>query len=216
MIEKPLLTKHPAQAALVLIIACCVLIEGILSLADLGFLGSQSLRSRVYDYAGFWSGLLGSWRPNYTVQPYTMFLTYGFLHGGFLHLAVNMFTLWTAGNIVAERVGSRGLLIVYAASIIGGGLGYGLLAPTLTPMVGASGGLFGLVGSILAWSYIDRYSSNETLWPVVKAGLILIVLNIILWWAMNGHLAWETHLGGFVAGWIAALLVDPRPIDYET
>jgi membrane associated rhomboid family serine protease len=35
-------------------------------------------------------------------------------------------------------------------------------------------------------------------------------LNIVLWWAMDGQLAWETHLGGFITGWIAAMLIDPR------
>ena len=37
------------------------------------------------------------------------------------------------------------------------------------------------------------------------------LLNLLLWWAMDGQLAWETHLGGFLAGWVMALLADPRP-----
>ena len=38
----------------------------------------------------------------------------------------------------------------------------------------------------------------------------LAALNVALYFAMDGLLAWEAHLGGFVAGWIAALLIDPR------
>ncbi|SHH07842.1 Membrane associated serine protease, rhomboid family [Cognatiyoonia sediminum] len=195
------------------IVALCVAIEAVLTLSDWGVLFSTSLRFRVYEYAGFWSGLLGDWTPNYPLQPYTMFLTYGFLHAGLGHLIVNMITLVTAGNLVVERVGTKGFLILYSVAIVGGGIGYGLLAPTLAPMVGASGALFGLVGGLLAWSYIDRFNLNEALWPVARAALFLVGLNLVLWWAMDGQLAWQTHLGGFIAGWIGALLIDPRPIE---
>lgn len=199
------------RSALVGIIVLCTTIEMILLAADYGLVGSSSARMRTYEYAGFWSGLWGEWNPNYAIQPYAMFLTYGFLHAGPFHLAINMLTLWSAGRMVMDRVGTKGFLILYAASIIGGGIGFGLLAPTLAPMVGASGALFGLVGGILSWSYIDRFTFNEALWPVARAALILVGLNLLLWVAMNGQLAWETHLGGFIAGWITALLIDPRP-----
>jgi membrane associated rhomboid family serine protease len=76
-------------------------------------------------------------------------------------------------------------------------------------MVGASGALFGLAGAILAWDYIDRFSVEERLWPVARAALLLVGLNIALYYAMGGILAWQAHLGGFVAGWISALLIDP-------
>lgn len=197
------------------VIALCIGVEAVLFLADTGFFGSRNLRFMVYDYGGFWSGLLGAWEPNYRVQPYLMFLTYGFLHSGVSHLVVNMITLWSAGRQVTERVGQLGLLTLYCASIIGGGIGYGLLAPTLAPMVGASGAIFGLVGGLLAWNYVDRFSLQETIWPVARAAVFLIALNIVLWWAMNGLLAWQTHLGGFIAGWITALLIDPRPQNSE-
>ena len=38
----------------------------------------------------------------------------------------------------------------------------------------------------------------------------IVALNVVLYFAMNRLLAWEAHLGGFAAGWIAAMLVDPR------
>ena len=198
---------------LVGLVAVCTAIELALMLADAGIVGPPRLRQLAYDYGGFWPGLLDDWVPNYPAQPYLMFLTYGFLHGGPVHLAVNMITLWSLGRAVLGRVGRPGFALLYAASILGGAAGFALLAPDLRPMVGASGALFGLVGGILAWSYVDRYTYREGLWPVVRAVLLLIGLNLVLWWAMDGQLAWETHLGGFVSGWVAALLVDPRPAE---
>ena len=115
--------------------------------------------------------------------------------------------------MVYDRVGTVGFLIVYLASMLGGALGYSLLASHLNPMVGASGALFGLAGACLAWHYVDQYTYKQGLTPIVQAVVVLILLNLVLWWAMDRHLAWQTHLGGFVTGWVTAMLVDPRPID---
>ena len=193
-----------------LVIAACTLVEGALILGDFGMLGLPRLRQTAYEYAGFWPGLLGGWTPNYGTQPYAMFLSYAFLHTDIKHFVINMITLYSLGGAVWDRVGTRGFLILYVAAILGGGLGFGLLADTLRPMVGASGGLFGLAGGILAWNYVDRFTESRQLWPIVWIILGLLFLNLALWWLMDGLLAWETHLGGFVFGWIAALLIDPR------
>lgn len=205
------MTDRPAlPRVLIVLVGLCVLIEAVLQLGDLGVLSGTRWRATAYEYGGFWPGLLQGWRPNYPGQAYAMFLSYAFLHGGLLHLIVNMVTLVSLGRAVCVRVGTRGFLLLYLAAVLGGALGFGLLTTSAQPMVGASGGLFGLVGGLLAWSYIDRFISARRLWPVGRAVLILLALNLVFWWAMDGLLAWQTHLGGFVAGWVAALLIDPK------
>ncbi len=193
------------------LIAICALIELVLLAADLGWIATPRLRVLAYQNGGFWVGLLGTWKPNYPAQPYLMFLTYAFLHGGLVHLVVNMITLYSLGRLVISRVGQGRFLVLYAVSALGGALGFALLSSALQPMVGASGALFGLVGAWIAWDYIDRFSFSEPLLPVLRPILILIFLNVVLYYAMGGHLAWETHLGGFLAGFFAAFLLDPRP-----
>lgn len=200
-----------ARAMILGLIAASVAIELVLLGGDLGFWGTARMRQTAYEWAGFWPGLLAGWQPNYPGQKWAMFLSYGFLHGGPGHLAVNMVTLWSLGRGVAERVKARGLLVLYLASVLGGAGGYGLLASSVQPMVGASGALFGLAGGLMAWAYIDRFNEEATLWPVARVGLLLIAINIAMYWALDGQLAWQTHLGGFVIGWVAALLIDPRP-----
>lgn len=180
-------------------------------LADYGFLENTRLRSKVYEYAGFWPGLMHGWQPNYASQPYVMFFSYAFLHGGMVHLVVNMITLISLGGAVCDRVGGFGFAVIYAAAVLGGALIFGLLTQSTQPMVGASGGLFGLAGAVLAWNYIDRFNARRRLWPVARVILFLVALNLALWWAMDGLLAWQTHLGGFIGGWIAALVINPRP-----
>jgi rhomboid protease GluP len=196
---------------LIAIIIVCAVIEVILTLSDYGLFDASRLRQTVYAYGSFWPGLLGNWTPNFTGQSVTMFITYGFLHAGPFHLIVNMFTLWSLGRPILERVGVAGFILIYGGSMIGGSLGYALLASGVQPMVGASGALFGLAGGLLAWGYLDRYTFHEGLWPIARAVGLLVALNIILWWAMGGQLAWQTHLGGFVTGWVLAFIVDPRP-----
>ena len=204
--------KKPSYFALICLIALCVMIELVLVVADFGLFGQQSrLRFEFYEYAGFWPGLLSDWNANYPGQPTLMFFTYGFLHGGFMHLAVNMITLWSMGKIVIDRVGQRRFALLYSAAIIGGGFGFALLSSGVNPMVGASGAIFGVIGGLLAWNYVDLFTLKERLWPVGRAVLFLIGLNLVLWWAMDGQLAWQTHLGGFVFGWIFALMIDPTP-----
>jgi membrane associated rhomboid family serine protease len=192
------------------IIAVCVAVEAALLAADFGLVGVPRLRELAYQYGGFWVGLLGTWQPNYPSQPYLMFVTYAFLHGGPLHLLVNMLTLYSLGRLVISRVGQAQFLLLYVVSALGGALGFAALTSEFRPMVGASGALFGLVGAWIAWDYVDRYTFSEPLLPVLRPILILVVLNVVLYYAMGGHLAWETHLGGFLAGFFGAFLIDPR------
>jgi len=197
------------------ILLFCTAVELFLTGSDWSLWGSSRLRRQAYEYGGFWPGLLDNWAPNYRHQPWIMFLTYGFLHSGLSHLVVNMITLWSLGQAVINRVGPRGFGLLYVSSIIGGAGGFALLASGLQPMVGASGALFGLSGGLLSWAYVDLMTDRKPLWPVVQAVTFLTGLNLVLWWAMNGQLAWETHLGGFLIGWVVALLIDPRAAPEE-
>ncbi len=192
------------------IVAFCGTIELSLILGDIRLLNIPRLRSLAYEFGGFWPGLLSDWAPNFPLQPWTMFVTYGFLHSGILHLLVNMVTLASLSVPVIHRVGVWKYLLIYAVALFGGAAGFALLSDTFRPMVGASGALFGLAGAILAWEYVDRFEVSERLWPVARAIVLIIALNVVLYYAMNRLLAWEAHLGGFVAGWIAAMLADPR------
>lgn len=195
---------------------CLVVLAGVLAVIEGGvFLGAlvggrgEALRSLALEYGAFWPGLLYDWVPNYACQSWAMFLTYAFLHGGPVHLVVNLITLFSLGQIVIARAGVAKFAALYVAAMLGGAVVFGLLAQGPQPMVGASGALFGLAGSVLAWDYLDRFSESLPLWPVGRAVILLLVLNLVLWWAMDGLLAWQTHLGGFLAGWVMAMLLDP-------
>lgn len=186
-------------------------IEALLLLNDFRVIGPPRGRDTLLELGAFWPGLLDNWRPNFAAQPVTMFVTYALLHGGPLHLAMNMITLYSLGRAVTERVGALGFVLIYVASALGGAIVYAVLTLTGAPMVGASGALFGLAGAILAWYWEDERDTRRAIISVGRVVLVLVAINVVLYFALSGRLAWETHLGGFLFGWIAGITLNRDP-----
>lgn len=177
--------------------------------ADLGLWGTVLWRPLSYQYGAFWAGLLHGWTPNYAVQPVTMFLTHAVLHSGPGHLIGNLLGILPLGRLAAERLGRAGFLLACLLIVLGGGLAFGLLSRSPQPMVGASGLVFGLAG-IWAWGLVqDRRSEGRgvwgALWPFAAITLGLALFNLVSFVLLRGLLAWETHLGGYLAGVLCAL-----------
>ena len=202
--KMPRRLQHPPFAVLALTLLIS-LPEIVLTLADQGAIGSARWRPLAYQFGAFWAGLLYDWKANYAGQPQVMFLSYAFLHAGPAHLAGNLVALWGLGPVVVDRMGGRRFLWLCLICAIGGGAGFGLLASSPAPMVGASGLLFGLAGAWAAWDTADRWRGGRALWPTLLGITGLVTLNALFWLAANGLLAWETHLGGFLAGAAATL-----------
>lgn len=208
----------PAKPSACFVLLVLVLIsavpEALLLGADWGLWGSARWRRDAYEHFAFWIGLLRGWTPNYPFQPALMFLTYSVLHAGIGHFLVNMVTLVSVARPELDRVGAWRFTMLYVVSLLGGAVGFAMLSDKLQPMVGASGALFGLVGAWVIWDICDTLRAQPDikvlayaiLWPVT----LLTVLNVVMFWATSGHLAWETHLGGFIAGAIAAPFLDRR------
>jgi len=212
-LSTPLLADGPLSRLrgltwpVLLIFGLCLGPEIWLSGADYGLWGHANDRQWAFEYLGFWAGLLDGWLPNYASQPWLMFVTYGFLHGGLVHFGLNMLTLFSLGPPVVRVAGTWRFLLCYALLLVAGGAGFALFPILQAPMVGASGALFGLAGMILCWEYQRSHSRHRSIKPVLKTVAMIVVLNAALWAAMDGQLAWQTHLGGFVAGWALALLI---------
>ncbi len=192
-----------------------VAVEAALIWGADGAFGIPRLRATVINFGAFYPGIVREGVQNFTGQGWAMFLTYGVLHAGLAHLAINILTLFSLAPSVLDRVGATKFFLLWIGTQIGGGIGSLALGGIWVPVVGASGALFGLAGAIVGWEYTDRFVSRDRLWPVLRAVLGLLALNVALWWVLDGRLAWETHLGGFLAGWALAFVIDPRPRAYD-
>lgn len=197
------------------IILACIGVELVLLAADNDILGSRLWRSNAYQYGGFWAGLVDDWRPNYPAQPWLMFFSYAFLHAGVFHLLGNMVTLVALAPYMNERVSQLGLLVVYSFSALGGGAVFALISDAPQVMVGASGAIFGLIGALITWGAQERVQNGETQAVTLRAIGMLIAANVVMWLLLGGVLAWETHLGGFIAGVVAALLWEPDAAEQD-
>lgn len=175
-------------------------IEVVLAGADLQLWGGPDWRSLAYRIGGFRPGLLRGAPPDFAIQPGTMFLSYAFLHGGIWHLAGNLLALATLGPALLPRLGAGRVLLVLFVSTLAGGLAFALLSPDQALMVGASGGLFGLFGTLVV-------RARRRPW---RAAADLAILNLGAWLLLGGALAWQAHLGGFAAGLVVGKALKPR------
>ena len=190
------------------LVGIMVAIELVLSLSDAGYIGATGLRWQAYALGAFWQPVFaGTIPPAWPGQTVAMFLTHAFLHGGLMHLALNSVILLSLGKFVTSRVGPARTLAVLCLSAVGGALLFGLLAFTNAPMIGASGAVFGLVGLWQADEYYLRRRHGLTLKPVFTAILGLAAANVAFFVMLSGGLAWEAHLGGWLAGGLAGLVL---------
>lgn len=190
------------------IILVCVSVEVTLFATDFVLWDGPNLRSLAYQYGGFWAGLLGDWRPNYSAQPWLMFITYSFLHGGFEHLIGNMIMVYILGRQLRVVSGQGGVIVCYVVATLGGALGFVFLHHSPLPMVGASGAVFGLAGGLLADDWMAHRRAGVWPWPVIRMLLFLTVLNAAMSVWFEGQLAWGAHVGGAIAGWLIVMTLQ--------
>jgi membrane associated rhomboid family serine protease len=126
-----------------------------------------------------------------------------FLHAGWQHLLSNTVPLVFMGLIIALRGAAR-LAAVTLIVIVLGGLGTWLIAPAGSDTVGASGVVFGYATYLLTRGLFDR-SLLELLTGAVVGAIWGTVLLASL--VPQGHVSWQGHLSGAVAGVVAAWLL---------
>jgi membrane associated rhomboid family serine protease len=137
------------------------------------------------------------------------FLTYAFLHGGYLHIIGNMFFLYLFGNNVNDRMGHLGYVVFYLAGAVFSGIGHALLhASSGLPTVGASGAVAAVTGAYLV--LYPQTLVTVLYWFIFLIGtldvsaLFFIGFQMILWDNLiaraPGSIAYDAHLAGYAFG----------------
>ncbi|SDY70604.1 rhomboid family intramembrane serine protease [Citreimonas salinaria] len=177
----------------------CVVLELIAFVAQMVGFGTQ-VRNVMIAFGGFWPGALRGGLELYPGQAILMFATSVVLHGGLLHLFMNMVGLMWLGPMVYARVRQSTFLLIIGLSALGSGFAYAGLSQSGAPMVGASGVLFGLVGVLGFWELRDRLVARSGVDLLLKQALALLALNVVFSFLAGGVVAWQAHLGGVLAG----------------
>jgi membrane associated rhomboid family serine protease len=134
------------------------------------------------------TGHFEPWRP----------ITMMFVHSGWIHVGLNMLTLWMIGRILEPLIGHGRFVAAYLISGLGGAVGVALLAFD-TPVVGASGAIFGLFGALLV---IGRHIGADV------AGIaVVIAINLVIGFLPGMGVAWQAHVGGLVTGAAVGLVL---------
>ena len=147
-----------------------------------------------------------------------------FLHGSWLHIGGNMLYLWIFGNNVEDKVGRIRYVVFYFASGIAAAAAQIATGPdSVIPNLGASGAIAGVLGAYLVMFPRRRVLSIV---PIVFIWSLIALPAIVVlgfWFVLqffsgttalashiNGGVAYFAHVGGFVLGVIAALLLFPK------
>jgi membrane associated rhomboid family serine protease len=140
---------------------------------------------------------------------YWRIVSSAFLHGGLLHIGLNMMSLWFLGRFIEAEAGSTRMLIIYMLSLVASGLGVVYLSGPDTATLGASGAIFGLFGALFAIGFKLGPRGMD----LIKSNLGILVVNLIFTFSVPG-ISWQAHVSGLVAGFILTLVIyyPPRRI----
>ena len=137
-----------------------------------------------------------------------------FLHGGFLHVGGNMLYLWIFGNNVEDSMGRIRYVVFYLLSGLCAAYAHAFMnKASLTPMIGASGAVSGVLGAYLLLFPRARVMTVVIFGFYVRTVAVPAMVVLGLWFALQilnamiaggaaGGVAWYAHLSGFVAGMV--------------
>ena len=133
-------------------------------------------------------------------HPWT-FITYMFIHGGFMHVLFNMFALFIFGQTLRRFIGDNTFLLVYFVGGLGASVLYWVINsgdPSL--MIGASGAVYAIAGALVM--LVPRM--RIALWGIIPMPLWVFVVIFLGILSIPGvapsGIAWEAHLGGLATG----------------
>ena len=149
------------------------------------------------------------------------FITAAFIHGGFLHLAFNMYVLYEFGPILEYQLGTANFIVLYFGSL--------LTAHALTywfkrkkeayNAVGASGAISGVVFALVLFAPSAKiylfFALPMTMWlfAVLFVGISIYAMKKVEQGGSGGGIAHEAHLGGALGGVVLTILLEPGVLD---
>src|SRR5580698_2724053 len=154
---------------------------------------------------------------------YSSILTSMFIHGGFLHIAGNMWFLWVFGRGVEDLLGHTKYLFLYFACGVAAAFLYIMLNSNSTvPTVGASGAIAGVMGAYLV-KFPRAYIRTLVCIVIFITTIDVPAFVLLLYWfaiqffsgigsvgysaESSGGVAWFAHVGGFLAGMALMMLL---------
>lgn len=128
-------------------------------------------------------------------------LTCAFLHANFIHIACNMYSLLILGPQIDKIYGWKNYLFIYLFSCITSSTLSYVMSPSIS--VGASGGIFGLMGALLAFAFIERNRIDKR---SVSSLMQIIIINLFIGLSIK-NIDNFGHIGGLIGGFIISNII---------
>ena len=189
-------------------------IEAVLAGGEAGYFGGPGAvgwRLGLIEEYGFspqifaWMLETGRWPLDHVMR----FLTYPFLHYGFIQMIFSVVFILAMGKMVGEAMGSIAVAAIFFGSTIFGALVYGMLPEQTTWLVGAMPGAYGLIGgfTFVLWARARLTGGNQG----QAFSLIAMLMGIQLLFGLlfGGDNTWVADLAGFIAGFILCFVLVP-------
>ncbi|OOM74376.1 rhomboid protease GluP [Clostridium puniceum] len=129
-------------------------------------------------------------------------LTCAFLHSGIIHIGCNMYSLYIIGPQIHQIYGAKKYFIIYIISCITSSLLSYLMSP-YSISVGASGGIFGLMGALLAFAIIEREKIEK---KYLSSLLQIIIINLFIGLSIK-NIDNFGHIGGLIGGMLIGYII---------
>jgi membrane associated rhomboid family serine protease len=145
---------------------------------------------------GYVNAWLSYYAPAVGSQPWRL-VTGLFVHSSFFHILFNMWAVWIFGRMLENILGTWRFVALYFLAGLGGDLAVSLLSPA-TPVVGASGAIFGLFAAFFVIQRSLGYNAVQL--------LVIMGLNLVVGFLPGTAISWQAHVGGIVLGFITGLV----------
>lgn len=142
----------------------------------------------------------GNYRPVTVTGQGWRLLTAMFIHGGWMHLLMNMIALLDIGHVLEQKIGRRMVFVIFLLSGLLGGI-CSLIWHPVTVGVGASGGIMGLAGALLVWLILPKLDRGTEV--AAKAQVRALAVGLTLTLAVGAYsqrIDNAAHAGGLIAG----------------
>ncbi|BBB49459.1 rhomboid family intramembrane serine protease [Pelolinea submarina] len=128
------------------------------------------------------------------------------LHGSILHIAFNMYALYTVGPGLERRYGPISFITLYLIGGLWGNTASFLFSAN--PSLGASTAIFGLIAAQGVYIYKNRFLLGQAAQPLLVNVIVVIVINLLFGLSTSGIDNWG-HLGGLLGGLFYAWFAGP-------
>ena len=202
---QPAPTAAPSAATYRPPVTTAILALNILVFAAMVFTGVSAMEPRDMQLLK-WGADFGPFTLD--KEPWRV-LTSNYVHIGFVHLAVNMWSLWQLGRLAERIFGGLAYALVYSATGIAASLA-SLLWNPMRISAGASGALFGIVGGLIAALYLGKLPFPKSAAQRILKNLVVVVAVNLLFGAGARFVDNSAHIGGLIAGLAIGAVLAPQ------